>query len=105
MYVMDQNGLLWASVFFVTRSLRLCTLAAFPEYFDLQSPVSPQNLYPPHERVSYIELPSLHVLPSFLVCDDYNKFGDLASHHPLIQLRHDLLDVGLDLVVGSDWVH
>lgn len=32
-------------------------------------------------------------------CDDHHKLGDLALHHPFVQLRHDLLDVTLDLVV------
>lgn len=103
MYVMDKVGILWASVFFITGSPRLCALAVFPEYLDLQYPVSLLNPYASHGRISYIELPPLHVLPGFLVCDDHNKFRDLAPHHPLIQLRHDLFDVGLDLVIRSNW--
>ena len=48
---------------------------------------------------TYIELPSLDVLPGIFTCDDYNQLRDLASDHPFVQLRHDFLDIGFDLVV------
>jgi hypothetical protein len=35
--------------------------------------------------------------------DDDDELGYLAAVHPLFELRHDLLDVGLDLVIGRDW--
>ena len=49
-----------------------------------------------------IELPPFHVLASILVRNHEHQLRDLAAHHPLVQLRHDLLDVRLDLVVGRD---
>lgn len=42
------------------------------------------------------------MLACVFVRDDNDKLGDLATNHPLVQLGHDLLDVGLDLVVGRD---
>ena len=51
--------------------------------------------------MTYVELPALDMLASLLACDDNNKLGDLAPIHPLLQLTHDLLDVRLDLVIGS----
>lgn len=39
----------------------------------------------------------------FLVGDDNNQFRDLSTRHPLIQLRHDLLDIGLHLIIGGHW--
>jgi hypothetical protein len=44
-------------------------------------------------------LPALDVLACFFARDYYNKLGDLAASHPFLKLRHDLLDVGLDLIV------
>lgn len=41
------------------------------------------------------------MLAGFLAGNDNNELGDLAAVHPLFKLRHDLLDVGLDLVIGS----
>lgn len=35
--------------------------------------------------------------------DYHDQFRNLSTHHPLIELRHDFLDVGFDLVVGGDW--
>ena len=49
-----------------------------------------------------VELPPLDVLARVLVRDDDDKLRDLAADHPLVQLRHDLLDVRLDLVVGRN---
>lgn len=40
------------------------------------------------------------MLARVLVGDDDDELGDLATDHPAVELRHDLLDVGLDLVVG-----
>ena len=51
---------------------------------------------------TYVKLPALYVLASVLVGDDDDELGDLAADHPLVQLGHDLLDVGLDLVVRGD---
>lgn len=39
----------------------------------------------------------------FLVRDDNDKLRDLATRHPFVQLRHNLLDVGFDLVVGGNY--
>lgn len=52
--------------------------------------------------MSYIELPALDVLACVFICDDDDELGDLAADHPLIELGHDLLDVGLYLVIGRD---
>lgn len=49
---------------------------------------------------THIKLPALDVLARVLVGDDDDKLRDLAAHHPLVELRHDLLDVGAHLVVG-----
>lgn len=51
---------------------------------------------------THIKLPSLDVLARVLVGYDNHQLGNLAAHHPLVELRHDLLDVRLDLVVGGD---
>lgn len=50
---------------------------------------------------TYIKLPSLHVLAGFLVGDDDDELGYLSTRHPLVQLRHDLLDIRLHLVIGG----
>lgn len=42
------------------------------------------------------------MLPRLLARDDHYKLGYLPPNHPLVQLRHDLLNVGFDLVVGRD---
>lgn len=52
---------------------------------------------------TYVKLPALDVLPGIFVGDHDDELRYLASHHPLVKLRHDLLDVGLDLVVGGNW--
>lgn len=39
------------------------------------------------------------MLARVLVRDDDDQLRDLAAHHPLVELRHDLLDVGAHLVV------
>lgn len=36
-------------------------------------------------------------------CDYHHQLRDLSTHHPLVQLGHDLLDVGFDLIVGGNW--
>ena len=54
-------------------------------------------------RNAYIKLPSFHVFASLLVRNNHDKLRDLATHHPLVQLRHDLLDIGFDLVVGGNY--
>lgn len=41
------------------------------------------------------------MLASLLACNNHHKLGNFASLHPFIQLRHDFLDVGFDLVVGG----
>lgn len=50
---------------------------------------------------TYVKLPSFHVLASFPVGDDDDELGDLPTRHPLIQLRHDLLDICFHLVIGG----
>ena len=50
----------------------------------------------------YVKLPPFNVLARVLVGDDNDQLGDLAADHPLVELRHDLLDVGAHLVVGRD---
>ena len=49
-----------------------------------------------------IELPSFNVLASLFASYDNYELGDLATYHPLVKLRHNLLDVGFDLIVRSD---
>lgn len=49
-----------------------------------------------------VKLPPLDVLARVLVGNDNDQLGDLAAHHPLVQLGHDLLDVCADLVIGRD---
>ena len=44
------------------------------------------------------------MLAGLLAGNDNNELGDLAAVHPLFELRHDFLDVGLDLVIRSNWV-
>jgi hypothetical protein len=44
------------------------------------------------------------VLTSLLAGDDDDELGNLAPVHPVLELRHDLLDVRLDLVVGGNWM-
>jgi hypothetical protein len=51
-------------------------------------------------RATHIKLPSLHVIASLFVSDDHHELRDLAPVHPVLQLAHDLLDVGFDLIVG-----
>ena len=49
-----------------------------------------------------VELPSLNVFAGLLAGDYDHQFRDLAACHPFVELRHDLLDVCFDLIVGSD---
>lgn len=51
---------------------------------------------------AYVELPPLNMLPSLFTRDDHYELGNLAAIHPLFELRHDLFDVCLDLVIGRD---
>lgn len=37
-----------------------------------------------------------------LARDNYHKLRDLSPLHPFLQLRHDLLDVRFDLVIGRN---
>lgn len=53
-----------------------------------------------HAGLLYIKLPSFHVLPGLLTGDNDDQFRNLPSHHPLVELRHDPLDIRPDLVVG-----
>ena len=50
-----------------------------------------------------VELPTLNMFSSLLACDDNYELGDLAANHPFVQLRHDFLDVSLDLVIRRDY--
>jgi hypothetical protein len=52
---------------------------------------------------THVKLPPLDALACVLVGDDDDELGDLAANHPLIELGHNLLDIGLDLIVGRDW--
>lgn len=52
--------------------------------------------------MSYIELPSLDVLARVLVGDDNDELRDFAANHPFVELAHNFLDVGFDLVIGRD---
>lgn len=54
------------------------------------------------EESAYVELPALDVLPCVFICNDDDELGDLSANHPLVELRHDLLDVSLYLVIGRD---
>lgn len=56
------------------------------------------------EGRAYIELPSFHMFSGLSAGDNHDEFRDLSTRHPFIQLRHDLLDVSFDLVVGGDWI-
>lgn len=47
----------------------------------------------------YIKLPSLDVLASVFIGDDDDKLRDLAAYHPPVELAHDLLNVGFDLII------
>lgn len=49
--------------------------------------------------MAYIELPPLEVLARFFARDDDDEFGDFGLLHPFVELAHDFLDVGFDLVV------
>jgi hypothetical protein len=53
--------------------------------------------------LTYIKLPPLHVFAGLFAGDDNDELGYLAPVHPLFKLRHDLLDVRFNLVVGRDW--
>ena len=52
------------------------------------------------EKGAYVELPALDVLAGVFVGNDDDELGYLAADHPFVELGHDLLDVGFDLVVG-----
>ena len=49
-----------------------------------------------------VELPALEVLAGLFAAYDDDEFGDLAAGHPFVELGHDFLDVGPDLVVRAD---
>lgn len=42
------------------------------------------------------------MFPSIFRCDYDHQLGDFAPDHPFVELRHDLFDVGFDLVIGGD---
>lgn len=44
------------------------------------------------------------MLAGLFTGDDNDELGDLAAVHPLLELRHDFLDVCLDLVVGGHYM-
>ena len=46
-----------------------------------------------------IKLPSLDMFSRVFIRNYNNEFGDLAAHHPVFKLGHNLLDIGFDLVV------
>jgi len=41
------------------------------------------------------------MLPSIFTSNNNNELRDLATNHPFIELTHDFLDVGFDLVIGG----
>lgn len=51
---------------------------------------------------THIELPPLNMLPGIFTRNNHHQFRDLATDHPFVELGHDFLDVGFDLVVGRD---
>lgn len=51
---------------------------------------------------TYVELPALEMLAGVFAGYHHHELGDLAPDHPLVELRHDLLDVRFDLVVRGD---
>lgn len=55
-------------------------------------------------RAIHVKLPSFDMLPGIFARDDYYELRDFAARHPFIELRHDLVDVGFDLIIGSDWI-
>jgi hypothetical protein len=77
------------------------TFAVFPNIWTW-TPVNTRRAC--DQRWTYVELPPLYVLTGLLAGDDNDELGNLASVHPVLELRHDLFDVRLDLVVGSNWV-
>jgi hypothetical protein len=56
---------------------------------------------PLYMGVTHVELPSLHVLARLFASYDNHELGDLTPVHPLLQLAHDLLDVGFDLIISG----
>ena len=51
----------------------------------------------------HIKLPALHVLPRLLVGNHDHELRNLSTGHPFVELRHDLLDVCLDLVIRRNY--
>jgi hypothetical protein len=51
---------------------------------------------------THVKLPSLYMLACLLARDYHHELGDLTAVHPLFELRHNLFDVRLDLVVSRD---
>lgn len=92
-------NLLWHRVLLVVRLLGGFCFAVLAEYLDLDGFSGNKQR---GGQCTNIELPTLHVFARLLARDDDYQLGDFAAVHPLFELRHDLLDVGLDLIVGRD---
>ena len=54
-------------------------------------------------RAKYVKLPSFNVLPGLFAGDHHHQLRDFAARHPFVKLRHNPVDIGLDLIVRGDW--
>lgn len=91
--------LLRSRIFIVRRLFRGLCLCNFVEYLNLFRLLDAADFV---LKLTCIELPALNVLACLFAGDDNDQLRDLAAVHPFFKLRHDLLDVRLDLVVGGD---
>ena len=51
---------------------------------------------------AYIKLPPFEVLAGVLARDHDDKLAEFPTQHPFLELAHELLNVGFDLVVGGN---
>ena len=42
------------------------------------------------------------MLTGLLTGDNDDKFRDFTARHPFVELGHDLLDIGFDLIIRGD---
>lgn len=49
--------------------------------------------------IGNIKLPPLHVFAGFFAGDYDDEFRDFTTDHPFVELGHDFLDVGFNLIV------
>jgi hypothetical protein len=94
-------NLLGRGVLVVCSLLRRPDLCGFAENLDLDACQLDASR---DQRGTYVELPPLYVLTALFAGDDDDEFGYFASVHPVLELRHDLLDIRLDLIIGSNCV-